>query len=65
MSGVAHAVGSDVRADIVVDCGRQGQVEEPVGVGSPGQRRQMSAELSERAVVVIPAPKVGVLTEEG
>lgn len=34
----AHAVAPDVCADMVVDGGWQSQVEESVGVGSPGQR---------------------------
>lgn len=58
-------MGSDICADMLVDSGWQGQVEESVGVSSPGQRRQMSVELSERAVIVIEAAQVGVLTEEG
>lgn len=60
----AHAVGADVSADVLVDGGRQSQVEEPVGLTSPRQGGEMTTELRERAAVVISAPDVGVLTEE-
>lgn len=60
----AHAVSFDVCADMVVDCGWQSQVEEPVGLSPTRQTWQMSIELVKRAAVVIPAAQVGVLSEE-
>lgn len=57
-------MGADVRADLLVDGGRQSQVEEPVGVTSSRQGGEMMTEPCERAAVVISASDVGVLTEE-
>lgn len=57
-------MGADVSAYVLVDGGRQSQVEEPVGVTSSRQGGEMTTELCERAAVVISASDIGVLTEE-
>ena len=61
----AHAERADVCADVVVDGGRERQVEEAVGVASPRQRGQMGVEPGEGACVVVATAQVGVSTEEG
>lgn len=61
----AHAAGANVGADVVIDGGRESQVEESVGTGPAGQRGQMGIELGEGGPLVIPAAQVGVSTEEG
>lgn len=54
----------DVLGDIVVDAGRQGQVEEPVGPGSSRQGQQVSVQASERRFIHILPADVRVSTEE-
>lgn len=54
----------DVLGDLVVDGRGQRQVEEAVRVGSAGQRRDVSVELAEGALVVVLATDVGVPLEE-
>lgn len=56
---------ADVGADVVIDGGRESQVEEPVGVCPAGQGAQVGVELGEGGPFVIPAAQVGVSTEEG
>ena len=55
---------SDVLADVVVDAGRQGQVEEAVGVRSPRQRQQVGVKSGEGALVCVLPTHVGVTAEE-
>lgn len=61
----AHAAALDVGTDAVVDGGRQSQVEEPVSVSSSRQSWQVSVQLSEAALLIVPASDVRVPTEEG
>lgn len=55
---------SDVFGNVVVDTGRQGQVKEPVGLGSAGLRQQMCVELGEGTFVCVRPTDVGVPAEE-
>lgn len=43
----AHTVVLDVLGNIMVDCGRQSQVEETICLGSPRQRHDVCVELGE------------------
>ena len=52
---MAHAVGLDVLADMMVDAGGQRQVEEGVGLRSPRQGGQVGVETGEGAPIIIPA----------
>lgn len=54
----------DVFGDLVVDGRGQRQVEEAVCVGSAGQRRDVSVEFAEGALVVVLPTDVGVPLEE-
>lgn len=61
---VAHALGADVRANLLVDCGWQSQVEESVSVTTSRQGGEVMTERCERLAVIISASDVGVPTEE-
>ena len=54
----------DVLADVVVDAGRQRQVEEAVSVLSPRQRQQVGVKFGEGAPVCVLPAHVGVTAEE-
>lgn len=54
----------DVLGDIVVDAGRQGQVEEAVCLSSSRQGQQVSVQVGERGFVHVLPADVRVSTEE-
>lgn len=54
----------DVLGDIVVNAGRQGQVEEAIGPSSSRQGQQVSVQVSERGFIHILPADVRVSTEE-
>lgn len=54
----------DVLGDVVVDAGRQGEVEEAVGLAPPGQGQQVGVEVGEGTLIRVLPTDVRVTAEE-